>query len=261
MYDFHLNSDQYFQMQKLNCEEYIIPFIEKTRPVEPELRVLEIGCGEAGVLSAFLERGCRGAGVELDPNKYSNACRRLNGFLETGQLILLQKDIHSVDPETEMNGKFDLVILKDVIEHIHGQERLMNRMKSYLNPGGLIFFGFPPWQMPFGGHQQVCNSRFLSRLPYFHLLPTALYKAIFKIFKEKPETFIEIKETGISIERFERIALETGYGIVEKRHYLINPIYKYKFNRKAREQFALIQAIPRFRNFITTSVFYLIKAS
>jgi SAM-dependent methyltransferase len=261
MYDFHLDRDRYFQMQKLNCEECIIPFIEKIYPVEPNLRVLEIGCGEAGVLSAFLERGCQGVGVELDNIKYTEACRQLNGFLESGQLMLISKDIYSVNPETEMNGKFNLIILKDVIEHIHDQERLMNRMKSYLSPGGLIFLGFPPWQMPFGGHQQVCNSHFLSRLPYFHLLPMTLYKGILNAFKEDAKVFVEIKETGISIERFEKIAKKTGYTIVNKRHYLINPIYKYKFNMKIREQSSFIQSIPYIRNFFTTSVFYIIQAT
>lgn len=260
MYDFHSNPEWYFQMQKQNCEEYIFPFIEEIYPLKSTCRVLEIGCGEAGVLSAFLERGCQGVGVELDTNKYAQAQQRLKEFLASGQLILLSKDIYLVDPETEMKGKFDLIILKDVIEHIHDQERLMNRMKSYLNPGGLIFLGFPPWQMPFGGHQQVCNSPFLSRLPYFHLLPMALYKGVLNAFKENTGTFTEIKETGISIERFEKIARRTGYAILNSRHYLINPIYKYKFNMKVREQRRFIRSIPYFRNFFTTTVFYLIQS-
>jgi SAM-dependent methyltransferase len=259
MHSFHLDRDWYFQMQKLNCEEYVIPFIEKIRPVEATFRVLEIGCGEAGVISKFLEIGCSCVGIELDINKYKEAQKRLSRFLASGPLILLPKDIYLVDPETEMKGKFDLIILKDVIEHIHDQERLMNRMKSYLSPGGLIFFGFPPWQMPFGGHQQICNSPFLSRLPYFHLLPMALYKGVLNAFKENVGTFVEFKETGISIERFEKIVKNTAYTIVNKQHYLINPIYKYKFKMKVRKQSSLIQSIPYIRNFFTTTVFYLIQ--
>lgn len=30
MYNFHTDSEWYFRMQKTNCSEYIIPFIEKT---------------------------------------------------------------------------------------------------------------------------------------------------------------------------------------------------------------------------------------
>ena len=52
---------------------------------------------------------------------------------------------------------------------------------------------------------------------------------------------IEIKETGISIERFEKIVDETGYKVVNKTHYLINPIYEYKFGWKPKEQNGLIK--------------------
>jgi 2-polyprenyl-3-methyl-5-hydroxy-6-metoxy-1,4-benzoquinol methylase len=62
-------------------------------------------------------------------------------------------------------------LLKDVIEHIHDQPKLIAWMKSYLAPNGTIFFGFPPWQMPFGGHQQLCRNKVLAKLPYYHLLP------------------------------------------------------------------------------------------
>jgi 2-polyprenyl-3-methyl-5-hydroxy-6-metoxy-1,4-benzoquinol methylase len=151
--------------------------------------------------------------------------------------------------------------LKDVIEHIPHQERLMEKMKTLLLPGGVVFLGFPPWQMPFGGHQQICSSKILSRLPYFHLLPMPLYKAVLKAFGEVPDGLIDVKETGISIERFERIAKDAVYKIVDKDYYVINPIYKYKFNMKVRKQSKIIGSIPYLRNFLTTSVFYLIQTN
>ena len=136
-----------------------------------------------------------------------------------GKVILICKDIYEVDPEKELGGKFDLIILKDVIEHIHNQDSLIARMKTFLNPGGSIFFGFPPWQMPFGGHQQMSSNKWLSKLPYYHLLPTPIYKLILKMGREpskKIDAFLEIKETGISIERFERIIKACDLNIQKK---------------------------------------------
>lgn len=72
---------------------------------------------------------------------------------------------------------------------------------------------------------------------------------------------IEIKETGISIERFERITRRTGYRIANVKHYLINPIYEFKFNLKPREQNPIISRIPYLRDFLTTCVYYLITPS
>jgi hypothetical protein len=85
---------------------------------------------------------------------------------------------------------------------------------------------------------------------------------VLKAFGE-PEPVIkellEIKSTGISIERFERLVLKNNYTIEAKRHYLINPIYKYKFGWKPKEQFWLIKQIPFIRNFFTTCVYYVIR--
>jgi SAM-dependent methyltransferase len=259
MYDFHSDKDRYFQIQQTNCEEYIIPFIEAVCPIEPSSRVLEVGCGTSGVLSAFLQRGCQCVGVDLDAGSLEFAGKKLNDFIESGKLTLFSKDIYCIDAETELKGKFDIIILKDVIEHIHRQERLMAEMKSFLKPDGVIFFGFPPWQMPFGGHQQMCRNKFLSHLPYFHLLPMPLYKSILGAFHEGVESLAEIKETGISIERFEKIAKDTGYKIVNECHFFINPVYKYKFGMKVRKQLGIVRSIPYLRDLLTTSVFYLIR--
>lgn len=85
---------------------------------------------------------------------------------------------------------------------------------------------------------------------------------ILKSFKESPnqiKEMLEIKETGLSIERFEKLSKMNGYNIVKNNHYLINPVYKYKFGLKPRLQFSLIKAIPFLRNFLTTGVYYLIS--
>jgi hypothetical protein len=70
---------------------------------------------------------------------------------------------------------------------------------------------------------------------------------------------IEIKDTGISIERFERIARQTGYVVLKKQHWLINPVYQYKFGWKPRKQFSMVSKLPFLRNFVTTGVFYALR--
>ncbi|MDR3219855.1 MAG: class I SAM-dependent methyltransferase [Dysgonamonadaceae bacterium] len=260
MYNFHFKVDWYFQMQKSNCNEYIIPFIEKVYNIKTEYRVLEIGCGAGGVITAFVEKGCQGVGVDIYDGKWVYADEKLPDYVDAGRLRFVQKDIYLADIESDLKGKFDVIILKDTIEHIHDQQRLINKIKNFLNPGGVVFFGFPPWQMPFGGHQQMCSSKILSYFPYFHLLPKSLYKSILNLFKEHiTEALLEIKETGISIERFENIVKKEGYKIINKQLYFINPIYKYKFGIKVRKQPKIIGSIPYLRDFFTTSVYYLIQ--
>lgn len=73
------------------------------------------------------------------------------------------------------------------------------------------------------------------------------------------DQLLEIKETGISIERFERVAKQSGFTIANKQWFLINPIYKYKFGLQPRKQNWLFGAIPYVRNYLTTCAYYLIR--
>lgn len=261
MFEFHADRKRYFDIQSLNAEKYILPFIESNFSIQKGMRVLEIGCGEGGVLKPFINKGCIAVGVEFDEIRIKNGENWMKEDIVNRKLSFVVKDIYDTDVES-LGGRFDIIILKDVIEHIHDQSKLLTRLKHFLTPSGIIFFGFPPWQMPFGGHQQLCEKK-LGKVPYFHLLPTRLYTGVLKMFKEPPHVIrdlIEIKETGISIERFERIVKKTDYAIVDKIHYLFNPIYEWKFNLKAKKQIGVISKIPYLRDYITTCVYYIIKS-
>ncbi len=259
MFEFHADAAKYFEINVANAERYIIPFIEKIKPLQNGLRVLEVGCGEGGVLKPFLDKGCVCVGIEFDEVRLVKGRTFLAKEIEAGQLKFVSNDIYKADVEKDFGGAFDIILLKDVIEHIHNQEKLLEVMQGMLKEHGVIFFGFPPWQMPWGGHQQILRNKWLSKIPYYHLLPMGIYKGILKMAKENVAEMEEIKETGISIERFERIAKATNYEIVNKQHFLINPIYEYKFNLKPRQQFTLVTKIPWVRNFVTSCVYYLIR--
>jgi SAM-dependent methyltransferase len=258
MFDFHQDRKRYFQIQYENAVAHVLPFIEHSFLIKSQMRVLEIGAGEGGVLRAFTERGCKAVGVELDPLRVEWACGFLWEEIGRGQLFYVEKDIYKTDLINELKGGFDIILLKDVIEHIHDQPKLFRLLHTLLNPGGVIFFGFPPWQMPFGGHQQIAHS-FLSRLPYIHLLPRPLYKGLLKLNNEPVDELLEIRQTRISIEKFESICYDTGYQILHQLHFLINPIYQWKFGYKVRKQFTWLSKIPWFRNYFTTCVYYLIQ--
>lgn len=259
MLEFHADRHRYFEMQQLNAEKYVIPFIEEVFPVTVGMRVLEIGAGEGGVLKAFINMGCDGVAVELDPERVENGIKWLQPEIEAGRITFFTRDIYDVKPD-EL-GKFDIIVLKDVIEHIHDQLKLIDWLHQFIKAGGIIFFGFPPWQMPYGGHQQMGEKK-LSRLPWLHLLPGTVYKKSLELFgepKDNIEMLAEVKETGLSIERFEKILHETGWNIILKRHFLINPIYEWKFGWKPKTQLASISKLNWIRNFVTTCVYYVVK--
>jgi SAM-dependent methyltransferase len=263
VFEFHKDKDRYFSMQLQNARTSVLPFVEHVMPIHEGMHVLEIGCAEGGVLKAFLERGCTGVGIELSPHRVELANEYLADEITNKKAIVISKNIYDVGIREISQSLFDLIILKDVIEHIHEQEKLMDRLKAFLKKDGKIFFGFPPWQMPFGGHQQVCKSKLLATLPYYHLLPKSLYKSMLKAGGESEATILdlmEVKETGISMERFERILEKLHYRIDARTIYLINPIYQYKFGITARKQIFPFKSIPYLRDFLSTCAYYLVSS-
>ena len=108
----------------------------------------------------------------------------------------------------------------------------------------------------------MCESKVLSKLPFFHLFPKSVYGFILKSFGEtdpKIEALMEIKDTGITIERFEKILKKTGYKKDKVLYYFINPNYEAKFGLKPREQVGFISSIPFVRNFLITTSYYLVS--
>lgn len=257
MQERHQDRSKYFQEQVYTTEKYVIPFVNEVLHVSGDLRVLEIGCGEGGNLKPFLDLGCECVGVDLAENKIEKGKLTFADDPNVSKLQLIFEDIYNC----KELGQFDLIMLRDVIEHIHDQEKFMSGVGQFLKPEGQIFFGFPPWYNPFGGHQQICASKVLSKLPWFHVLPMPLYKGILRMFGEpdaRVEALAEIKDTGITLERFEGIVKRQKFKISKRLLFLFNPNYEIKFGLKPRKQLGLIATIPWIRNWFTTAGYYLI---
>lgn len=253
---------RYIHQQYETTVEFIIPFIEREKPITKGMRFMEVGSGYGGVCKAFSDAGCKVTGIELLDNASAISKDLLKNEIASGVVQIINKNVYDMNPETDAEGKYDIILLKDTIEHIHGQDKFVNHIIKFLKEDGVIFFAFPPWFMPFGGHQQSFDSKVLDKLPYFHILPTFMYRGILKLFGEvegRIKDSLEVKETQISINRFERITKAAGFKIAQREFYLINPSYKHKFGATPKKQFGIISAIPWFRDFFTTTCYYLLK--
>ena len=250
------------QQQIDNASDYLIPFIEQELKIEKGVMIMEIGCGEGGVLKPFIDKGATVLGVDLNASRVANAQTTFAEEVESGKANYIVKNVLEDDFLKKYQGQFDLIMLKDTIEHIPDQENFIPYLKNFLKPEGKIFFGFPPWRMPFGGHQQICKSKFLGLLPWFHLLPSPLYRSVLKLFGENDKMVAdlqEIKDTGISLDRFEKIIKINQLTINQLTYFLFNPIYKFKFGLKPRKQAKIVTKIPFFRDFVTTAGWYLVS--
>jgi len=259
MHERHTDRERYFREQSQTTARHVIPFINSVLTVNSSLSVLEIGCGEGGNLLPFLEAGCnRIEGIDLSESKIENA-RKFYSTIAGGEKVrFTAADIY----DSGSAGTFDLVIMRDVLEHIHDQEKFIGFVKRFLNPGGVLFIAFPPWNNPFGGHQQMCDSRVLSKTPWIHILPRRVYSGLLRAFGESPEKIaglLEIKETGLNLGKFESIIKKEGFLILKKSLWFINPNFEVKFGLRPRRLPQLPGSIPGLRNFIATTGYYIIS--
>jgi SAM-dependent methyltransferase len=255
MQERHKDRLRYFNEQAYTTLKYVIPFIERHLKVTPQMDVLEIGCGEGGNMKPFLDMGCKVTGIDLDASQIDNAKRFYSSHPNNSNLDLLCADIYDTE---SIDRKFDIIIIRDVVEHIPCQERFLPYIKRFVKDGGIIFVGFPPWQNPFGGHQQACDNKILSHTPWIHLLPIPIYSFLLRKGGVNPEPLIDIKRTGISLERFKKIVSSSDYEIKEEVLYFINPNYEVKFNLSPAILWKFLN-IPYIRNFYTTCGYYLLK--
>lgn len=263
MIELQTDFNRYFKQQYDTTKEFIIPFIQPHLKSDNlnGLSFLEVGSGYGGICKAFSDAGCNVTGIELGEYSSNISKSFLKDEIASGKIRIINQNVYDINPNTDPSHKYDIILLKDTIEHIHGQDKFVAHIINFLKPNGVIFFAFPPWLMPFGGHQQSLDSKFLHKLPYFHILPMPVYKGILKLFGESSGRIAdvcEVKETQISINRFEKITKAAGFKILSREFYLINPSYKHKFGATPKKQFGWLSAIPWLRDVFTTTCYYVL---
>ena len=206
----------------------------------------------------FAEMGCEVTGIDLSAERIAQA----NSFFRALNVEATFCAIDFFEMECfDETDKYDIILVHDVIEHIEQKARFFNHIKQFVARNGIIFWGFPAWQMPFGGHQQICRNKFCSMLPFIHLLPKSIYGRVLSIFGESESCINElmnIKKCRMSIEKFERLIRESNHILIDRRLWLINPHYKQKFNLTPRKLYVLSH-VKYVRNFFATSCFYITK--
>lgn len=104
--------------------------------VEPGSHVLDIGAADGSVARRLVERGCRVVGVEVDPE----AARAAERFCER----VIAGDVETLELGSVLDGAtFDLVLLLDVLEHLHDPLAVLKAAAGRLKPGGRMIVSVP----------------------------------------------------------------------------------------------------------------------
>ncbi|MEO8194455.1 MAG: class I SAM-dependent methyltransferase [Gemmatimonadales bacterium] len=139
------DSENFDTWKRLYAGEYPRGFliIETLRRYAPHFKVegasvLDVGCGDAGALIAFAEKGARCAGIEcFDASLARGRIRAADHGVE----VDLRKGVAESIPFPD--ASFDLVMLDNVLEHVGDRPLTLREVKRVLKPGGLLYMVTP----------------------------------------------------------------------------------------------------------------------
>ena len=153
------NADSFGKSSKL--EKAYFNNIIKILKLKDAPKILEIGFGNGAFLGYSANQKFSYEGVESN-QKLVNLAKN-KGYSSFG----------SID-EIDSNIKYDLIVLFDVIEHIHEDEveNFLIKINSQLASNGSIFIRFPNGSSPLGlgnqhGDVTHCNIVTLSKINYW----------------------------------------------------------------------------------------------
>jgi SAM-dependent methyltransferase len=202
--DFETWAEYYAHYQRELARRFLIPFLERSGVSIEGAAILDVGCGDGGATREFARAAGRCVGLDI------------GNFLweDGGNLEFMKADILDGDVARSLEGQFDLVMLRDVIEHIPRKPRLMKHVGAALRGVGTVFVTFPPYYSAFGGHQQAeLTGSKLRYVPYMHLHPRLKH----------------IARTRMTVGGFERLARGAGFSIRARRLYTFRPSFELRY--------------------------------
>jgi len=165
--DYPVSSDQ----RAFN--DLTLDFLQRNASLTPETAILDVGCSFGITLLALKSRGFDNLHA-IDPDRSAIAYLRRQGVEgRTGS---------ATERFADLEGRFDLIILRHVLEHLEHPINAIANVATWLKPGGRIYIELPdleryPECAPFPGYffefehiNHFCRGSLLNLMRHFSLL-------------------------------------------------------------------------------------------
>ena len=249
--DYQSWKEYYHAYQFELARQYYIPYLNGHINIKDK-QVLEIGCGNGGFIEAFAEHSsiCVGFDIKEVDRPDSNA-------------IFHKMDAFDVDLPKKIGGKFDVIILRDVIEHLDNKkmDALFSNVNSMLSASGRVLVTFPPFFSAFGLHQQALMGSYFKYVPFLSLIPKPIMKFLIRggnQKKENREETLELYNSRQTISSFLRLVKSQSYKIVDKKFFYVRPSHEIRYGLKTIES-KLVSKIPVLREVLISGTVFLIE--
>jgi SAM-dependent methyltransferase len=248
----------YFDYQLRVAREVVIPWVERRMPISGK-SVADFGAHGGGMLRALRESGA-GSGLGIELNADLVAASR---FEPDEHFRLVVADLTELDPDA---GRFDLVLLHDVLEHVVDVEAVLRAARASLAPEGRVFVSFPPYWSPYGGHQHLAAgaARFV---PWIHVLPAPAFFRVarpadneYMSSRDSLEDMVSVRRTRLSLRRAEQAYAAAGLAVASSEFFVLRPEYTVRYGIRSVAS-ATVGRAPGLREVLPTGAFYLLAAS
>lgn len=98
-------------------------------------KVLDVGCNKGYLCKEFKNNGCFTVGIEADAES-GNFARQ---FCDN----VIVSDVEQIKQLPYPENYFDVMVFADVLEHLKDPSAVLQWLKKYLSPKGLIIVSFP----------------------------------------------------------------------------------------------------------------------
>ena len=242
-------SEYYYQYQYTLAKEHYIPYLIINDVNISNISILDVGCGNGGFVSAFPNTSKK-TGLEIKKFPWKNV--KNSRF-----------QVHNVltQDNSKFLKKFDLVIIRDVIEHIDlkHKEVFMDTIKNFLKEDGKILVTFPPYFSPFGMHQQALMKSFFKKIPFLSLLPLTFIRIMCSLFEDN-DTYKDLEEIArsrMTIKKFNSIVKSLNLKICNEEHFLVRPSHEIRYGFKMKR--ACLSNVPLLKELFVLGTSYIIQ--
>lgn len=251
----------YRRYQRTLAEEYLIPILHSWGVTLQGARLLEVGCGDGGCGAAFYAAGSRVTMMDIEERLVSVA--RSRNETEGIEAETFVGDVNDADGDFYRAGPFDLVMFRDVIEHLADPARVLRTVGRALSEEGKIFVIFPPYYSPFGAHQQILPRKKIwfvpyNKLPWLQLLPRSLFERLVRGEGSAAREVRRLSGIRLTVGKFERSAREAGFAVARRRLYLSRPSFALRYGLPVIDA-SWLGGLPGLREVLVTAAFYLLE--
>ena len=244
-------AERHYYEQKKHSEYYLLPYFRKHLVDFEQYEIFEVGCAEAGFIDVLYHLNMDVMGLELSPARVKIARDK------NPNINIITGDITDPKITEKIAKRFDLIVLRDVIEHIKDRNAAFATFNKLLKENGYLYVTFPPKFSGFAGHQQ--NGRSILRyIPYLQVAPNWKIRWLGKLFNERPELIENIVlnyKTGLTIGSFKKFYLKFNFIPVVKEVFFIRPVYRTRYHLAPIK----IPNIPLLREFMAFGCEYLLQ--